>query len=156
MLVDLDPLPLNQIAPEDLADALKTEPAMRWKVVVVNACYSGGFVDALREQDLKVGLYYSLPDWSHPDYDVFTRKQKRYETDAEPERWQRFLRYYQGQVQDIADRYNPDLYWFDGDWEHDADTWQAAQVPLISLPFSRSTATAPPTNAKAAKSPAQS
>ena len=88
----------------------------------------GPFVDALREQDLKVGLYYSLPDWSHPDYDVFTRKQKRYETDAEPERWQRFLRYYQGQVQDIADRYNPDLYWFDGDWEHDADTWQAAQV----------------------------
>ncbi len=47
-LVDLDPLPLNQIEPDDLVDALKTTPRMRWKVVVVNACYSGGFVDALR------------------------------------------------------------------------------------------------------------
>lgn len=54
LLVDLDPLPLNQIAPEDLADALKTEPAMRWKVVVVNACYSGGFIDALRDDSTMV------------------------------------------------------------------------------------------------------
>lgn len=54
LLVDLDPLPLNQIAPEDLADALKTEPAIRWKVVVVNACYSGGFVDTLRDDSTMV------------------------------------------------------------------------------------------------------
>lgn len=27
-----------------------------------------GFVDALRERDLKVGLYYSHSDWNHPDY----------------------------------------------------------------------------------------
>src|SRR5688500_10034868 len=28
------------------------------------------FVKALRKNDLKVGLYYSLPDWSYSDYDV--------------------------------------------------------------------------------------
>ncbi|MEO5558990.1 MAG: C13 family peptidase [Dokdonella sp.] len=49
LLVDLDPLPLNQIEPDDLVDALKTSPRIRWKVIVVNACYSGGFVDALRD-----------------------------------------------------------------------------------------------------------
>lgn len=54
LLVDLDPLPLNQIAPDDLADAFKTTPSMRWKVVVVNACYSGGFVDALRDDSTLV------------------------------------------------------------------------------------------------------
>lgn len=54
LLVDLDPLPLNQIAPDDLADALKTDPAIRWKVIVVNACYSGGFVDALRDDSTMV------------------------------------------------------------------------------------------------------
>lgn len=54
LLVDLDPLPLNQIAPEDLADALKTDPGIRWKVIVVNACYSGGFVDALRDDSTLV------------------------------------------------------------------------------------------------------
>jgi hypothetical protein len=54
LLVDLDPMPLNQIAPEDIADAFKTTPSMRWKVVVVNACYSGGFVDALRDDSTLV------------------------------------------------------------------------------------------------------
>jgi hypothetical protein len=54
LLVDLDPLPLDQIAPEDLADALKTKPTIRWKVLVVNACYSGGFIDALRDDSTLV------------------------------------------------------------------------------------------------------
>jgi len=54
LLVDLDPLPLDQIEPEDLADALKTAPAIRWKVVVVNACYSGGFIDAVRDDSTMV------------------------------------------------------------------------------------------------------
>jgi hypothetical protein len=54
LLVDLDPLPLDQIGPDDLADALATKPGVRWKVVVVNACYSGGFVDALRDDSTLV------------------------------------------------------------------------------------------------------
>ena len=54
LLVDLDPLPLNQIGPDDLADALKTQPAMRWKVLVVNACYSGGFIGAVRDDSTMV------------------------------------------------------------------------------------------------------
>jgi hypothetical protein len=54
LLVDLDPLPLDQIGPDDLADALKTKPGIRWKVVVVNACYSGGFVDAIRDDSTMV------------------------------------------------------------------------------------------------------
>ena len=54
LLVDLDPLPLNQIEPVDLADALKTAPSIRWKVIIVNACYSGGFVDALRDDSTMV------------------------------------------------------------------------------------------------------
>lgn len=54
LLVDLDPLPLNQIGPDDIADAFKTTPSMRWKVIVVNACYSGGFIDALRDDSTLV------------------------------------------------------------------------------------------------------
>lgn len=26
------------------------------------------YVDAFREKSIKIGLYYSLIDWSHPDY----------------------------------------------------------------------------------------
>ncbi|MGN6328407.1 MAG: C13 family peptidase [Rhodanobacter sp.] len=47
LLVDMDPLPLDQIGANDLADILR-EHAFRWKVVVVNACYSGGFVSPLQ------------------------------------------------------------------------------------------------------------
>jgi len=82
------------------------------------------FVTALREHDVKVGLYYSLPDWSHPDYDVFTRTEKRYALADEPQRWQRYLAYYQNQIADLQQRYQPDLIWFDGDWEHNAQQWQ--------------------------------
>ena len=91
------------------------------------------FVQALRARDLKVGLYYSLPDWSYPDYDVFTRKEKRYDIRRDPARWQRYLDYYQAQIRDLGERYRPDLYWFDGDWEHDAAEWEAAQVRQMIL-----------------------
>ncbi|RDI98280.1 peptidase C13 [Dyella solisilvae] len=47
LLVDMDPLPLDQIGATDLADILNKRP-FKWKVVVVNACYSGGFVPELR------------------------------------------------------------------------------------------------------------
>jgi hypothetical protein len=46
LLVDMDPLPLDQIGAEDLGAILKARP-FKWKVVVVNACYSGGFVPPL-------------------------------------------------------------------------------------------------------------
>ena len=46
LLVDMDPLPLDQIGAGDLAGILK-EHAFPWKVVVVNACYSGGFIPPL-------------------------------------------------------------------------------------------------------------
>ncbi|OOG47063.1 C13 family peptidase [Rhodanobacter sp. C01] len=46
LLVDMDPLPLDQIGAQDLADIL-AKRHFRWKVVVVNACYSGGFVPPL-------------------------------------------------------------------------------------------------------------
>lgn len=93
----------------------------------------GPFVDALRQQDLKVGLYYSLIDWSYPDYDGFLRDKKRYEVKDDPQRWARFVDFYQGQLKDISQRYNPDLYWFDGDWEHSAEEWQADKVRAMLL-----------------------
>lgn len=49
LLVDMDPIPLDQIGAPDLAGILKKRP-FKWKVVIVNACYSGGFVPDLRAQ----------------------------------------------------------------------------------------------------------
>ncbi|MFB9864410.1 alpha-L-fucosidase [Rufibacter immobilis] len=95
------------------------------------------FVAALREKNLKTGLYFSLPDWSYPDYDVFTRTRSRYSLEKEPKRWQKFLGYYQGQLQELSKRYNPDLYWFDGDWEHNAEQWQSEKVRKMLLGYNQ-------------------
>ena len=47
LLVDMDPLPLDQLGAADLAGIL-AEHRFRWKVVVINACYSGGFIPPLQ------------------------------------------------------------------------------------------------------------
>ena len=91
------------------------------------------FVNALRKNNLKVGIYYSLPDWSYKDYTHFTRDSLRYKIQNEPIRWKKFLNYYQGQLKEISNNYNPDLYWFDGDWEHNSEEWQAPKVRKMLL-----------------------
>ena len=63
------------------------------------------FCDALRKQDLKVGLYFSHLDWSHPDYPHFTKTEKRYEKDSV--RWDRFLKFQRAQIEEIATHISP-------------------------------------------------
>ncbi len=46
LLVDLQPLALDWIGPTDLRSALD-DAAIDWRVVIVSACYSGGFIEAL-------------------------------------------------------------------------------------------------------------
>jgi Peptidase C13 family len=40
--------PLIDLTPADLADSLR-ESAIRWRVIIISACYAGGFIDALRD-----------------------------------------------------------------------------------------------------------
>ena len=89
------------------------------------------FVRALRKAELKVGLYYSLLDWSHPDYPNFTGKEKRYEADSA--RWERFVKFNHGQINEIIREFSPDLYWFDGDWEQSAERWRAPEIRKMIL-----------------------
>jgi hypothetical protein len=41
-------LPLQSLTPEELADALH-DAGVKWRVVIISACYAGGFIDALRD-----------------------------------------------------------------------------------------------------------
>ncbi len=86
------------------------------------------FVAELKKSGLKTGIYFSLPDWSHPDYDVFTRVRKRYLLTQSPARWSKYLTYFHTQLDEISTNFKPDLLWFDGDWEHTAEEWQSAKV----------------------------
>jgi len=86
------------------------------------------FVTELKKSGLKTGLYFSLPDWSYTDYDIITRERKRYDSKADLQRWNRYLNYYQSQLKELSSQYNPDLLWFDGDWEHTPEKWQSDKV----------------------------
>jgi hypothetical protein len=46
--VGLEPIPMKQIDPDDLRRALD-EAGIRWRVLVVSACYSGGFIERLQD-----------------------------------------------------------------------------------------------------------
>lgn len=84
------------------------------------------FVKEVRDQGLKLGFYYSLLDWSHPDYPNKTRTEVRYKDD--PARWAKFQKFNFGQLTELNKTWKPDLYWFDGDWEQSAETWNAKGI----------------------------
>lgn len=74
----------------------------------------GPFIDAARDGGLRVGLYYSVADWRHPDYPT------AYARDW-PKQWhdegarRRFVQYYQAQLEELLTRYGPiDILWYDG------------------------------------------
>jgi alpha-L-fucosidase len=91
----------------------------------------GPFCKAIRVEGLKVGLYYSLLDWSHPDYPNFTKTQKRYLEDSL--RWARFMDFNMEQISELSSKFNPDLVWFDGDWEQSAEKWHAPEIREMLL-----------------------
>jgi hypothetical protein len=49
LVVDFRPLRFRSVDPVQLKAALD-DAGMRWKVVVISACYSGGFIDALKDE----------------------------------------------------------------------------------------------------------
>ena len=95
------------------------------------------YVEAVRAAGLKVGVYYSLCDWSHPDYQPITfprpeaRLKKLYPQSKNEkywQPWQRFQKFNFGQLNELFTNYQPDLIWFDGDWEHHADEWPSRVI----------------------------
>jgi len=90
-------------------------------------------IEAVRAEGLRVGLYYSLSDWHHPDYPAFQESSKPYLYERyprpSPEEWARYLDYVRTQVTELLTNYGPiDLVWFDGHWERTAEEWHAAEL----------------------------
>ena len=91
------------------------------------------FFEELRKHNIKCGAYFSLIDWSYPDYPGFLNDSSRYKAENDFERWNRFRQFFQGQIKEISTMFNPDLWWFDGDWEHSAEQWESEKVRNIIL-----------------------
>ena len=86
---------------------------------------------ALEKADIKKGAYYSLLDWSSNDYPGFYKDSSRYQLKDDSLRWSHFLKFMHGQIAEINTQLKPDLFWFDGDWEHSETEWQAAKIDSI-------------------------
>ncbi len=78
------------------------------------------YVDAFRAEGLKVGFYYSLIDWHHPDYTIDSRHPQRQESDAEYEKlnkgkdMNRYREYMKNQVRELLTNYGEiSIIWFD-------------------------------------------
>ncbi|MDO4230251.1 MAG: alpha-L-fucosidase [Capnocytophaga sp.] len=92
------------------------------------------FVEAVRKKNMKLGFYYSLCDWSHPDYKPVTFERIKNIHKFYPQKgqknldaWERFVKFNFNQLEELS-KYKPDLYWFDGDWEHKAEEWKSAEI----------------------------
>lgn len=91
------------------------------------------FFDALRKDGIKCGAYFSILDWSHPDYPGFLKDSTRYKIENDYTRWNRYRAFFQNQLRELSQNYKPDLWWFDGDWEHSAEEWESQKVRQILL-----------------------
>lgn len=91
------------------------------------------FFEELRKRNIKCGAYFSLLDWSHPDYPGFLNDSSRYKIANDYERWNRYRSFFQGQIKEINTLFKPDLWWFDGDWERSAEEWESQKVRSMIL-----------------------
>ena len=78
------------------------------------------YVEAARGEGLRVGFYYSLMDWHHPDG-------VRCATDEAAR--QRFVEYTHGLVRELMTNYGKiDVLWYDVDWPLTAEQWESKKM----------------------------
>lgn len=92
------------------------------------------FVEAVRAEGLKVGLYYSLLDWHHEDYPHFSDgAHPMYHNPAytdEGRVWERYVEYLHNQVKELCTNYGKiDILWFDYSFgEYSGEKWEATKL----------------------------
>ncbi len=92
------------------------------------------YADAARAEGLRVGLYYSLLDWHHPDYpkydDMFHPMRGNEAYKDETIDFDNYLRYLHGQVEELCRDYGKiDILWFDFSYaEMRGAKWKADEL----------------------------
>ncbi len=78
------------------------------------------YVEAARAEGLRVGLYYSLMDWHHPDG-------ARCATDEAARK--RFVAYTHGLIRELMTNYGKiDILWYDVDWPLTPEQWESKKM----------------------------
>jgi alpha-L-fucosidase len=78
------------------------------------------YVEAARAEGLRVGFYYSLMDWHHPDG-------ARCATDEDSRK--RFVEYTHGLIRELLTNYGKiDILWYDVRWPLNAEQWESERM----------------------------
>jgi alpha-L-fucosidase len=83
------------------------------------------YVDAARAENLRVGFYYSLMDWHHPDW---------LHAKNDPAARARFVEYTHGQIRELMSNYGKiDILWYDMPVPLDAGGWRSEEMNRMVL-----------------------
>jgi alpha-L-fucosidase len=94
------------------------------------------YVDAFRAEGLKVGFYYSLLDWYHPDYTIdqchwLYNKPNIKELNQNRD-WNKYIEFMHNQVRELMTNYGKiDALWFDYSFTNDPNNKSVPYVPGI-------------------------
>lgn len=92
------------------------------------------YAEAFRAEGLKVGFYYSLLDWHHPEYpaygDPYHPDRNNGAVKGEKRDFGKYLDYMHGQVEELLTNYGKiDLIWFDFSYEgHIGEDWRGREL----------------------------
>jgi alpha-L-fucosidase len=78
------------------------------------------YVEAARAEGLRVGFYYSLMDWHHPDGAICAHDEAAR---------RRFVDYTHGLIRELLTNYGKiDVLWYDVSWPLDAEGWESERM----------------------------
>ena len=92
------------------------------------------YIDAFRAQGIKIGLYYSLIDWHHPDFPHYGDRHHPMRNNPDfqnvKHNFDRYLTYMHGQIKELCTNYGKiDLFWFDFSYDNlTGEAWKATEL----------------------------
>ncbi len=92
------------------------------------------YVDAFRAEGIKVGFYYSLLDWHHPDYpaygDAFHPMRDNEAFKGQERNFDNYVTYMHNQVRELMTNYGKiDILWFDFHYDNlTGEAWRASEL----------------------------
>ena len=102
-------------------DTRQTDYCSTGKDCPAKTDFTRGVINAFRDQNMWIGLYFSKPDWHNDDYWAHEwatpDRNVNYDIPSHRDRWQRFCDFTYNQIYELTHNYGRiDILWLDGGW----------------------------------------